>query len=251
MKHNFIFLSAGGGTVIQAAWPWIVAIYLNLAQGPSFHCVGSLISARTVVTTASCFQTTNRVYQANEVVLFLGRYNIVNSKENEVRTSSVDQILIHEDYMVNEGSADADIALAIMRQKVEYSDYIRPICLWEGSDNLSIIGQFGTVIGWTRVDTGLVVTPELTKINLPIVSEADCLRSDDTIQYIISNRTFCAGGRNGAGLCNGFLGSGMAFKINNKWVLRGIVSACNLNDYFVFTDVAKFVDWIKLKYVLD
>ncbi len=47
----------------------------------------------------------------------------------------------------------------------------------------------------------------------------------------------------------------MMFRINDKWMLRGIFSSalsdapthnCNLREYLVFTDAAKFVDWIEL-----
>lgn len=46
----------------------------------------------------------------------------------------------------------------------------------------------------------------------------------------------------------------MSLLHNNRWTLRGIVSAgindantggCKLTDYVVFTDVAKFIDWIR------
>lgn len=254
-KNNFVSLVVGGETVTRGAWPWLVAVYLNKVVGPTFNCGGNLISAKTVVTAAHCFRTSERTYQASEVVLFLGRFNILNWMEAGVKAAQVEQIIIHSDYMVKDTSYDADIAVAIMRERVEFTEFIRPICLWEGSDSLnSVEGQMGTVIGWGRDGTGNIVTPEPKKINIPVVSEAECLRSSDTYRYITSQRTFCAGGRDGRGPCNGDSGGGMTFKVNNKWMLRGIVSAaladpivntCNLGEYIVFTDAAKFVNWIK------
>jgi secreted trypsin-like serine protease len=55
-------------------------------------------------------------------------------------------------------------------------------------------------------------------------------------------------------VCNGDSGGGMVFKNNNKWFLRGLVSVsvalqnklrCDPNEYAVFTDVAKFLPWIR------
>lgn len=98
------------------------------------------------------------------------------------------------------------------------------------------------------------MTPEPKKIDMPVVSEAECLRSHDIFRNITSNRTFCAGSRDGRGPCNGDEGDGMVFSKKNVWFLRGIVvgflvdpitNACNLSEYFVLTDVAKFVDWIE------
>lgn len=249
-------LVVGGETVKRGAWPWLVAVYLNKASGPTFNCGGNLVSAKTVVTAAHCFRTSERIYTASEVVLFLGRYNIQNWNEAGFKAAPVEQIVIHSDYMSKDSSYDADIAVVIMQERVEFTEFIRPICLWELSDNLNtVVGQFGTVIGWGRDNMGHIVTPEPKQIMVPVVSEAECLRSSDTYRYITSQRTFCAGRLDNTGPCNGDSGGGMTFKRNNKWMLRGIVSAaladpivnsCNLAQYVVFTDAAKFVSWIRL-----
>lgn len=255
MKHNFVLLT-GGETVTRGALPWLVAVYLNKKQGPLFCCSGSLISAKTVVTAASCFRTAERIYTAPDVLLILGRHNILNWMETGMKASQVEKLVIHSDYMSKDNSLDADIAIAILQERVEFTEYIRPICLWEGSDSLSnIVGQFGTVIGWGKDGRGNIVAPTPIGIRSLVVSEAECLRSSDAFRYITSKRTFCAGNRDGRGPCNGDSGNGMAFKIHDKWFLRGIVSStltdqitysCNLSEYVVYTDVAKFISWIKL-----
>jgi secreted trypsin-like serine protease len=88
---------------------------------------------------------------------------------------------------------------------------------------------------------------------------------------INSETSFCAGAKDGkSGACVGkfFLhsfyrhyndlsisgdsGGGLVHKINGKWTLIGIVSAslydpatiCDLENYALFTDVAKFNGWI-------
>lgn len=225
-------------------------------RGQSFNCGGTLISAGTVVTAAHCLRMLNRTYRPHEVVLYLGRNNIADPIDDAVRTAQVKQIIVHNDYMTNDTSYDADIAVVILQERVQFTEFIRPICLWSGDDGMSnIVEQRGTVVGWGRDDAGNVLTAEPKKITIPVVSEAECLRSSDTYRYITSQRTFCAGNRDGTGPCNGDSGSGFAFKVDNKWMLRGIVSAaladpvastCNLGEYVVFTDVAKFIDWIKM-----
>lgn len=110
------------------------------------------------------------------------------------------------------------------------------------------------------------------KVNVPIVSDGQCLRTHEAFVHITSERTFCAGGRAGEGPCQGdsgkfetnfsvlssplivwlFAGGGLVLKSGRKWFLRGIVSAslrdeasCDVNNYAVFTDVAKFIPWIR------
>lgn len=255
VKYNFRQLVVGGETVKRGAWPWLVAIYLKGVRGSSFNCGGILISAGTVVTAAHCLRLSDRTYQPHDVVLYLGRNNIVDPIDSDVKAAYVKQIIVHNDYMTNGTSYDADIAIILLQERVQFTEFIRPICLWSGDDSVSgIEGQLGTVVGWGRDEVGNALTAEPKKITIPVVSEAECLRSSDTYRYITSQRTFCAGDRDGTGPCNGDSGSGLAFKIDNKWMLRGIVSAaladpisstCNLGEYVVFTDVAKFVGWIK------
>lgn len=239
----------------RGTWPWLVAVYVQTASGLSFNCGGNLISGRTVVTAGHCLRRSERTYRPHEIILYLGRHNILDQKETGGTTAQVQEVLVHSDYMSKDTSYDADIAIVIMRKRVEFTEFIRPICLWDGADSISSIeGQFGTVTGWGRNGSANILSAEPKKISIPVVSEAECLRSSDTYRYITSQRTFCAGGRDDKGPCNGDSGGGMTFKINNKWMLRGIVSAaladpientCSLGEYVVFTDVAKFVTWIK------
>nr|XP_014288047.1 serine protease gd isoform X2 [Halyomorpha halys] len=118
--------------------------------------------------------------------------------------------------------------------------------------------QIRQVVGW-----GLDRTKRKTKkkpevFQLPIVDQAECLRSRKEFLYITSERTICAGLRNGTGPCSGDSGSGLlilSHKRNSSiWYLRGIISlslldqnkeTCNLNEYIVFTDVARFTHWLK------
>ncbi|EFN71523.1 Serine protease gd, partial [Camponotus floridanus] len=82
-----------------------------------------------------------------------------------------------------------------------------------------------------------------------------CLWSDQRFVSFTSNRTFCAGMRDGSGPCNGDSGSGLMLydSSTGRYQLRGIVSrslfdyneqTCDLTQYVVFVDVAKYLSWI-------
>jgi secreted trypsin-like serine protease len=115
-----------------------------------------------------------------------------------------------------------------------------------------VVGQVGIVAGWGKNEDGKLNTAFPKKVNVPIVSDGTCLRAHEAFVHITSDRTFCAGGRDGAGPCSGDSGGALVLKSNKKWFIRGIVSAslrdgtgCDVNSYAIFTDIAQFVPWIK------
>lgn len=113
-------------------------------------------------------------------------------------------------------------------------------------------------------------------IHSPILSNEECFQVNKLFENISSNRTFCAGKFPSSSSsntllimnsqfemepakriapCTGDSGAGLLLYRNNHWVLRGIVTgsipktndvmtACNLNDFVVHTDIAMFLDWI-------
>uniref|UniRef100_A0A8D8RKK6 Serine protease gd n=1 Tax=Cacopsylla melanoneura TaxID=428564 RepID=A0A8D8RKK6_9HEMI len=116
------------------------------------------------------------------------------------------------------------------------------------------VPDLGTVIGW-GYDEHNRVTEELKMAHMPVVSNEQCLRSyPNFFSQFTSDGTYCAGFRNGTSVCNGDSGGGMVFKIGEAWYLRGIVSItvardglriCDTKHYVVFTDVAKYLNWIR------
>ena len=109
------------------------------------------------------------------------------------------------------------------------------------------------ILGW-GLNENFILNSEFPKtIEVPIVSDGTCLRSNPAILAISTERTFCAGGKNGEGPCSGDSGGGLILKNGNKYYLRGLVSSspragtspCDPNSFAVFTDVAKFSSWIQ------
>lgn len=265
--------------ITRGAWPWLAAIYVNNLTSLAYQCGGTLISTRIVISSAHCFHTNKRKYSPNEVLVFLGRHNLKNWSEEGSLAASCDDIFIHPDYDSQLKSYDADIAVIVLKSDVRYNAYIRPACMWSSSTDLQYIeGERGIVVGWgasTRPSSGGMQSINLTSLTAtprvsaaPIISNEVCFKSNDKFRSLSSNRTFCAGSRNGSGAtsnkhnnspCSGDSGAGLMIFKNNRWMLRGIVSAslpradntessssssCNSNEYVIYTDVAKFLDWI-------
>lgn len=182
----------------------MAAIYLNKATGLSFNCGGTLISSKTVITAAHCINTSTKNYRADEVVLYLGRYSLIDWSEVGSVATNVDQILIHTDYKKQRDSFDADIAILVITKRVEFNEFVRPVCLWPGKSSIQEIeGKNGVVVGWGKDGTDRVVSNIPKKVNLPIVNSITCVQTSESLSKAVSNRTFCAGTLNGDGPCHG------------------------------------------------
>lgn len=244
----------GGAPITHGEWPWIVALYIKNLGNVNYHCGGTIISKKIVITAAHCTNERDRdPYKSTEIVAFFGRQNIVEWSGQDFKSSDIREIHTHPGYRSESLSYDNDISILVMKSTIYYSRFIRPICLWAFSNNIrNIENQVGIVVGWGRDENGKI-TPEAKRVEAPIVPEAKCLRADESYRYITSNRTFCAGGRKGEGPCNGDSGGGLVLQYGNKWYLRGVVSVtvpdpetktCNLGNYVVYTDVAQYDSWI-------
>nr|CAD7198467.1 unnamed protein product [Timema douglasi] len=212
------------------------------------------------LSTAHCLRYRERVELTIEtLVVYLGRFNLKKFSEQDAQQVELEQLAIHPDY--DSYKYDADLAVLVMKRSIVYNTFIQPICLWDRSPNLGpIVGKFGTVVGWGRDENGNKVTPKPRMAQIPIVTQEECLRSKNDFVFLTSNRTFCAGSRNGTGPCNGDSGSGFILPLpdgtgsGKRWYLRGVVSlslldsstwSCDLNQFVVYTDVAKYATWIQ------
>ncbi|XP_049838274.1 serine protease gd-like isoform X2 [Schistocerca gregaria] len=241
----------------RGEWPWIAALFRVTDIGQRFICSGSLLNRRTVITAGHCIKyRENPSLPPQDLVVYLGKYEVRRFAEryNQVREPS--KIYLHPEY--NSNTLNADIAIIILRDPVEYTRYVVPICLWNRDSSLSsVVGQVGVVVGWGRDELGNKVTDLPHKANVPIVSREDCINSRKDFIFLANERTFCGGFRNETGPCSGDSGGGLFLpsdgESGRQWFLRGIVSlslrdpetgSCDLRQYIVFTDVAQFRDWI-------
>ena len=114
----------------------------------------------------------------------------------------------------------------------------------------------GFVAGWGReeITNSMLSIPKV--VGIKIVSEANCRSFSVLIKNLITSRTLCAGNRDNTGPCVGDSGSGLMIwdNQNQRWLLRAIVSVgetfkanqrCNLQEYVVYCDVAKHLEWVQ------
>ncbi|KAJ8712869.1 hypothetical protein PYW08_008173 [Mythimna loreyi] len=247
-------LAVNGTPTQEGQWPWHVAIYLIQTVDNKYICGGTLVTYKHVITAAHCVtrKGSQRIVDQRALQIHLGKYNLQTSV-NGVQIKLVKEIFVNPDYQPSTFSRN--LAILELREPVTYTDWVRPVCLWpdNATDLNNVVGKMGSMVGW-RVNENGVLNEELGLLEIPVVDQETCIRS--YIEFFVrytSSYTYCAGNRTAPSPCNGDSGSGMVFKMNNVWYLRGLVSLvvakrnttlCDPSHYAIFTDLAQFLPWI-------
>ncbi|CAG9806432.1 unnamed protein product [Chironomus riparius] len=231
----------------------------------SYNCGGSLISHNVVLTAAHCvsasiLRTSLRNYELRGVRL--GEYNLKTNPDcgegvtedyicaPKVLDVGIDQQIVHE--LFNRDK-HYDIALLKLSQRVEYSNFIKPICLpfddiFRNTDNLNFI-----VTGFGRTEVSDFSDIKL-KTNVGAVRNDECeklLITQDSSKTILSSQ-LCALGIDTQDSCNGDSGNGLIY-VNTRsthahWVILGVTSygpsPCGSEIPGVYTRVSEFIPWI-------
>lgn len=255
-------LIAYGEATHEGEFPWHAAIYYANSLDLTYRCGASLISRYYVITVAHCVvQRRSKVpLKPENMVIYLGKYYLKRFSSPGTQDRDVEEITPHPQY--NFQTYDNDIALVKFTTAARITSYVRPICLWrESTDIKSVIKKLGSVVGWGYDETGQY-TEQLMQARMPVVANEMCIASfPEFYTRFTHNNSYCAGSANGTTVCNGDAGGGMVFlrqspkKPNNAvWQLRGLTSigtffqnllSCDVTRYAVFTDVAKYLDWIR------
>eukprot|EP00095_Tigriopus_kingsejongensis_P000444 maker-scaffold492_size156171-snap-gene-0.17 protein:Tk00444 transcript:maker-scaffold492_size156171-snap-gene-0.17-mRNA-1 annotation:"AT19278p" len=198
--------------------PWMASLGTFSTDGKWQHeCGGSLITNYHILTAAHCFNSVELPgypYKAH-----LGSANL------EVNGTSRDVVSILRHPKYRSGRAYFDVGLATVGKKIEFTDYILPICLpfLPVDDEDDLANDFVILSGWGYNEENQL-TNQLSVENLAVHSKAYCseLFSDANIQEFgaqpikvlqqlpegITPEVVCVGSPIAqAGSCNGDSGS--------------------------------------------
>ncbi|CAO1415670.1 unnamed protein product [Diamesa serratosioi] len=242
-------LSVGGEYVHEGLWPWKVALFRR--NNETYFCGGVLISRTIVITAAHCLHTkhSDRILDA-DILLIFGAYNLTTLIEPGTISRYLMKSYIHPDWNIRTENYDADIALLELEKTIDYSNYIKPICLWTG-DNTLVDKIEGIVVGWGATSSTKEEASKIPlQISVPVVTNEVCWKAVPKLTSISSHRTFCGGARDGVHIpCYGDSGSGMFVKNDTKYYVRGLVSVsssdregCDPTSYAVYTNIFMFTD---------
>ncbi|NXH86981.1 ENTK Enteropeptidase, partial [Edolisoma coerulescens] len=129
----------GGSDARREAWPWIVSLHFNFQP----VCGASLVSDEWLVTAAHCVY--GRQLKPSRWRAVLGLYDQSDLAQPSTVVRNIDRIIMNPHYMKQ--TKDSDIALMHLQHKVQYTDYIQPICLPEKNQQF-LPGINCSIAGW-------------------------------------------------------------------------------------------------------
>ncbi|XP_041784058.1 uncharacterized protein LOC121599956 [Anopheles merus] len=233
-------------------WPWHVAIFHEQTGKMHYKCGGSIIDESTILTASHCVYTQSGVISISRVSVDVGRIYLNESSEY-TQTHRVREIIVHPGFSKN--SIVNDIALIKLITNITINKYVQPVCLWTMDSNQElIVGKNGTIVGFGYNEQD-ILSDQLKQALIGVEDTFSCIADDRGVFGThLTSDMFCGKGRKGVSACNGDSGGGMFFEIGGKWFVRGLVSftparlstaLCDPLKNTAYTDVAKYLEWIK------
>lgn len=245
-------LIVGGEPTTSGEYPHMAALGWTKEEEEEIKwgCGASLISHFYILTAAHC--TTSGGSPPD--IVKLGIQNI--NEDTEALEVEISKIIVHPKY--RSSSYYHDIALIKLAKKVEFTENIKPVCLWQ-LPHLNIPEAMAT--GWGRTEFLGPKSEELQKVDLNIIDPGICQQAYSNEKKLaegIIEQQFCAGHLDGGkDTCQGDSGGpihAMVPELNCVQFIIGITSFgkfCAARDApGVYTKIFAYLDWIE-KYAFE
>uniref|UniRef100_A0A8C6SCI0 Suppression of tumorigenicity 14a n=1 Tax=Neogobius melanostomus TaxID=47308 RepID=A0A8C6SCI0_9GOBI len=234
----------GGQDAMPGEFPWQVSLHVSKY---GHVCGASIIHPRWIITAAHCVQDDGktRFSQPGTWEAYLGLH-VQRDIGTMVVKRDIKQIIPNPYY--NPVTFDNDIALMELSQPLQYSDYIRPICL-PSSQHVFETGSTVWITGWGATREGGFAASVLQKAQVRMINHDVC---NKLMGNQLTSRMLCAGVlTGGVDACQGDSGGPLSFPDGARMFLAGVVSwgdgCARRNKPGIYTTVTKFRGWIQEK----
>ncbi|XP_072946555.1 phenoloxidase-activating enzyme-like isoform X2 [Epargyreus clarus] len=230
-------------------FPWTVALEYEQYGINKVRYAGTLISGRYVLTAAHCVLddrwTLKNVRLGNCV-------NVVSGGNgcNDAEVVPVQEIITHPSFNTSSKSYSHDIALVKLDRMVNYTDFIRPICLPSVDFTKDSIVDISLYNAGSITANNIVTSTKIKTAKLFYVDQLGCQSSFKLAEVEIEESQICALGNPRLETCIGDPG-GPLMRTSGKFMeLVGIdsfgIDGCTKAEIpNVYTKVHTYLSWIK------
>jgi secreted trypsin-like serine protease len=242
----------GGNKSADGEWPSVVALVRSQSGISLFQrqfCAGTAIAPRWVLTAAHCmFDITVAPARQNEPATLRVVAGVTDLTTSEPFTETVVvNVFVHPDYDPSSSSSPNDIALLELATDVQV-----PGIALSGGEVAELVNVLAHIVGWGSISADTEnpdFLPEQRDAAVPIVDHDVC-NASEAYSGILVDSQMCAGfPSGGVDTCAGDSGGPLIVEFQSGRAQVGLVSfgagCAQPGAAGIYTDIAKFDDWIK------
>lgn len=175
-----------GEKASAGTWPWIAAIGYYSNGGPEFNCAGTLVSDKHILTAAQCVTPD----------MSFVRLGALSIESDDGVNVPIEKGLLHGLY--NPQTLQNDIAIIVLKEKVVFTDTVRPICLPISNElqEKDFTEYTPLTAGWkTNKNHANEKEGVLRQFQPTILSALEC-KSEFSDTFAVDDNFICAGNSN-------------------------------------------------------
>ncbi|XP_031334319.1 vitamin K-dependent protein C-like isoform X2 [Photinus pyralis] len=229
----------GGNVTKENEFPWLA----GMAKNGEFHCGGTLITRKHVLTAAHCVDGIN--YRT--ISIAFGDHDRKDKERfSKIQVRKIKKVVPHK--LFDRSTYNNDIAILELDHPLHFDSKIQPACL-PHSAVTDYSGKWAIVAGWGKTGEKQESSTILRKAIVPIWPKKDCYNSGYGEERLSENM-FCAGFEEGKiDACQGDSGGPLHVKNPNGIMdVVGIVSwgrGCGRATLpGIYTKIINYLDWI-------
>lgn len=248
-------LIQGGRFASRTQFPWMASLLITF-NNFYLNSSGVLLSRRHILTpgTAVSYYNENSRY-FNAISLHRVKITLAALSANDRNSISVNPsaITVHPTMKEVDDTPINNVAVITLESLVQFSEFIRPICLWTFNDELRFVSGSAFYTAGYGADESGKVSNIRKYARISLVELQRCVNSYEKYQNIFhETNAFCAQGSSSESACD--FDDFLFVKFNDRWYLRGLsllnfhfdnFNTCNYNEPVLYQDMAQLVSWIQ------